>query len=242
MASTSSLGIRYGGNHSVSNHRVLFDNNPGNQSVRRPCSLMICNRKGRTNSVTMAAETASSSKKLEPRRSRGNSATIVGERLDEWMRESVVDIVKNLREAPLLVQVFAEEDAKNEEKGAAATRMETEKAVAEEDWLTAKGKWESGEAPSPQGVILVEELEEEEEEEGERSERESSTRAWGIVVQGRGAECGPACYLLKTSRVRGLGTICSTHFCLVRVNGFRETAASQLKNCWLLRRLSSEGY
>jgi hypothetical protein len=196
---------------------------------------MISNRKGRTNSVKMAVETASCSKKLEPRRSCGNSATIVGEKLDEWMRESVVDIVKNLREAPLLVQVFAED----EEKGAAATRMKTEKAVAEEDWLAAKGKWESGEAPLPQGVILVEEQEEEEEEEeqeeeeGERSEGESTTRAWGIVVQGRGAECGPACYLLKTSRVRGMASICSTHFCLVRVKGFRETAASQLKNCWL---------
>ncbi|XP_059456456.1 uncharacterized protein LOC132186495 [Corylus avellana] len=237
MASSSALRIP----HCVSNLRVLLDNNPANQSVRRPCSLTIRNPKGRRESVKMAAATASFSNKLEPLRSCGKSATVAGEKLDEWMRESVVDIVKNLREAPLLVQVF-KEDAKNKEKGGAAARMETEKAVAEEDWLAKKGKWESGEAPLPQGVIFVEELGEEEEEGERSSESESTTRAWGIVVQGRGAECGPACYLLKTSRVRALGSLCSTHFCLVRVKGFRETAASQLKNCWLLQRLTSEGY
>ena len=240
MASSSALRIPHG----VSNLRVLLlDSNPANQStVRRPCSFTVRNPRGRGESVKMAAAaaaTASFSNKLEPLRSCGKSATVAGEKLDEWMRESVVDIVKNLRQAPLLVQVF-KEDAKNEE-----ARMETDKAVAEEDWLAKKGKWESGEAPMPQGVIFVEELAEEEEE-GERysSESESTTRAWGIVVQGRGAaaDCGPACYLLKTSRVRALGSLCSTHFCLVRVKGFRETAASQLKNCWLLQRLSSEGY
>jgi hypothetical protein len=43
---------------------------------------------------------------------------------------------------PLFVQVFAK-DAKNEEKGGPTTRMKTEKAVAEEDWLGVKEKWES---------------------------------------------------------------------------------------------------
>ncbi|KAG6670376.1 hypothetical protein CIPAW_01G306500 [Carya illinoinensis] len=144
------------------------------------------------------------------------------------MRESVVDIVKNLRQAPLVVQVFEEN-----EKDEAATRLETEKAVKEK-WAAVKGRWERGETPLPQGVIFVEELGEEEKEEEER-ERESKTKAWGIVVQGRGAECGPLCYLLKTSRVKGLGSTCCTHFCLARVKGFRETTESQLKNCWLVQ-------
>ncbi|CAI0459206.1 unnamed protein product [Linum tenue] len=103
------------------------------------------------------------------------------------MRDSVTEIVKNLTEAPLLVQVYSDEKGR---------KLETEKAVEEEE----------------------------------------ATKAWGIVVQGKGAECGPVCYLLKTSRVgsSGLG-LCCTHFCLMRVKGFRESAKSQLKNCWLLQ-------
>ncbi|KAF1893539.1 hypothetical protein Lal_00002029 [Lupinus albus] len=65
-----------------------------------------------------------------------------------------------------------------------------------------------------------------------------TTRVWGVVVQGKGFGCDPICYLLKTCGVgsgpeMGLG-LCSTHFCLVRVNSFKEMVQSQLKNCWLL--------
>ncbi|XP_020229051.1 uncharacterized protein LOC109810083 [Cajanus cajan] len=147
------------------------------------------------------------------------------ERLDRWMRESVVEIVKSLREAPLLVQVHA-----------GAPSLTTDKKVVVEDWEAVKERWESGDSPLPEGVIFVEELDGEaaEEDGGERT-----TKAWGIVVQGKGVGCGPVCYLLKTSRVGsgpgpGMG-VCSTHFCLMKVKNFRETVQSQLKNVWLLQ-------
>ncbi|GAV62502.1 hypothetical protein CFOL_v3_06025 [Cephalotus follicularis] len=132
------------------------------------------------------------------------SRSISHKKLDEWMRESVVEIVNNLKEAPLLLHVYRDEK-----------RKRTEKAVVEEEWAAMKKRWE--EEGKPEGVIFVERLEEE------------GVEGWGVVVQGRGAECGPACYLLKTNRV---GPAC--HFCLVRVNSFRETAKKQLEDCWLL--------
>ncbi|KAF2319273.1 hypothetical protein GH714_014428 [Hevea brasiliensis] len=117
----------------------------------------------------------------------GDKAAVLYEKLDQWMKDSVVEIVKNLREAPLLVQVYDEGET---------TTLKTEKAVEEKTWLGVMEKWGKREAPMPEGVIFVEQLGKEEEE-----ERKSTTRAWGIVVQGKGVDNGPACYLLKTSRV-----------------------------------------
>ncbi|KAM7499448.1 hypothetical protein LguiA_023862 [Lonicera macranthoides] len=153
---------------------------------------------------------------------RVHNEPMFSQKLDEWMRDSVVEIVKNLKQAPLLVQIYA-----NHNDG--LTKVETEKAIAE-NWANVNREWTEGDRPSPDGIILVEELEEEEEM------TEEETRAWGVVIQGKVGEKErvPACYLLKTSRVgSGLGLFC-THFCLVRVKSFRETAASQFKDCWLL--------
>lgn len=155
------------------------------------------------------------------------------EKLDRWMRDSVVEIVKNLKEAPLLVQVFTKR------KGETVT-LATEKELVVGDWETVKERWETGETPLPEGVIFVEELGGDEAEDGgESGRKERTTKVWGVVVQGKGVGCDPVCYLLKTSRVgSGPGTgmgVFSTHFCLVRVKSFRETAQSQLKNSWLLQ-------
>jgi len=194
------------------------------------------------------AEAESRTYRLETKRNKRRQEDAVSHDnvIDEWMRNSVVEIVKNLREAPLLVQVYSDGDGDGNGNGI-ATRLRTEKA-APEDWLTIKTDWENGTTPKPEGVIFVEQLRDEEavavavEEESETSTdfggKSEITRAWGVVVQGRGENCGPACYLLKTSRVgagpgTGLG-MCCMHFCLVKVKSFRETAEAQFKNCWLL--------
>ena len=85
------------------------------------------------------------------------------------------DIVKNLKQAPLLVQIYSGLDG--------GVRIETEKAVAEE-WPAAREGWRSGESKSPDGLIFVVELERERESESELG----VTRAWEIVVQGKGDE------------------------------------------------------
>lgn len=148
------------------------------------------------------------------------------EKFDHWIKESVGEIVKNLREAPLFVHVYNER----------GTTVKTEKAIAQ-DWVHLKGKWVKGEEPSPEGIILVEELKEDEvgiyeEDEGQNRD---FTKAFGVLIQGKGEEGGVACYLLKTSKVgcANLGLFC-THYCLVKVQNFRETARSQLTSCWLV--------
>ncbi|KAL9233865.1 hypothetical protein vseg_008804 [Gypsophila vaccaria] len=141
------------------------------------------------------------------------------EKFDHWINESVKEIVKNLQEAPLFVHMY----------GGNEPSMKMEKAVAEE-WAHMKEKWGRGEESSPEGIILVEELEEgnfgiNEESEGQNN---NFTKAWGVLIQGKGENEGFGCYLLKTSRVG-----CCTHYCLVKVKNFRETVKSQLISCWL---------
>lgn len=236
----SSLGIACAGNNCISaefgikKRCDLTRTLPSSVAVGDCTRLLV--RKGRISAVATAATVTAKGQEnrmiIEQqgnRRGRANDAVEARERLDRWMRESVVEIVKNLREVPLLVQVFPKRN------GETAT-LATEKVVVE-DWEAVKEKWDAGETPMPEGVIFVEELSGDEAEKGKDNER--TTKVWGIVVQGKGVGCGPVCYLLKTSRVEsgsssGIG-VCSTHFCLVRVNSFMETAQSQLKNCWLLQ-------
>lgn len=130
--------------------------------------------------------------------------------LDDWVQETAAEIVRNLRRAPLLVQVHDD------------GRVEMD-AAEKEDWEAVATRWRDGGAPAPDGVMLVEEIREKEEEE------ERETRIWGIVVQGKGSGRVTG-YLLKTCRV---GSGC-THFCLTRVRDFSESALSQLNSCWLL--------
>ncbi|CAB4301525.1 unnamed protein product [Prunus armeniaca] len=239
----ASLGLQFGGSRCFDNCQ---DNLCSPSSNQRPCGAMIRSRAGSRGARVNSLAVARASLEAVPRQRRrgggqGNSAETAAaayEKLDAWMRDSVVEIVKNLREAPLLVNVYG--------KGSTDEKpwIETEKGVEEENWEVLRRKWEGGVAPFPDGVIFVEELMDDDEGEGEgerNGDGEGITRAWGLVVQGKGAECGPACYLLKTSKVKagsgcglGMGLGC-THFCLVRVNSFRETAQSQLKNCWLLQ-------
>nr|XP_009771624.1 PREDICTED: uncharacterized protein LOC104222129 [Nicotiana sylvestris] len=156
--------------------------------------------------------------------------TVLSGKLEEWMKGSMVDIVKNLKQAPLLVLVY---------DGEGQVKIKTERAVVE-DWPVVKSEWKSGEKRSPDGLIFIEELGTEGElRDGKIAEEseECITKAWGVVVQGKGVECSPACYLLKTSRVGaglGKGLFC-THFCLARVQNFRDSALEQFKDCWLLQ-------
>ncbi|KFK34878.1 hypothetical protein AALP_AA5G205100 [Arabis alpina] len=166
-------------------------------------------------------------------RKRGGSV-VSREKLDLWLRDSVVEIVKNLRESPLLVHLYAEAN------GGLVTTATNPGA---EDWSEMEGKWGRGEERTPEGVIFVEKLVDDDvavDSEGDDDDYDGGacgegTSAWGIVAQGRGSDSGPVCYLLKTTRVgSGMGTVC-THFCLVKVKSFRETAFSQLNNSWLVQ-------
>ncbi|CAN8279597.1 unnamed protein product [Cochlearia groenlandica] len=207
-----------------------------------PCAVQVTKRRNLSEigkiSMTMADLEPIPAAKIERtrigERKRGGSV-VSREKLDEWLRDSVVEIVKNLRESPLLVHLYAESN------GALTTTATNPEA---EDWPAMEGRWDRGEERTPEGVILVEKLADENVAERDLDSEEDDdyggacgegTSAWGIVAQGRGTDNGPVCYLLKTTRVgSGMGTVC-THFCLVKVKSFRETAVSQFKNSWLVQ-------
>ncbi|CAN1145077.1 hypothetical protein LINPERHAP2_LOCUS14493 [Linum perenne] len=233
MASTT--GIHCGGAIQLKNqhHRlVLTQGRPRPAMLRFNSDVSNC-RLERIGVSASSIATAAITKSAAAGRKK--TAEAMGERrtnpsednLEQWMRESVTEIVKSLTEGPLLVHVFADEEGRK--------RLETEEAADEGDWRRLSEKWRKRESKSPEGVIFVEQI-----RDGEDNVA-AATKEWGVVVQGRGARCGPVCYLLKTSRVgSGVGPLC-THFCLMRVRSFRETARSQLKNCWLLQAQYGDG-
>ncbi|KAL7612102.1 hypothetical protein Lser_V15G09096 [Lactuca serriola] len=154
---------------------------------------------------------------------RATEISSVPDKFEEWIEGSVTEIVKNITQAPLLLQIYANGEVK------------TKMAVKAESWLDVITEKSS----SPDGIILVEELSENRDHISERELNEKDgTRAFGVLIQGKikgRDDCKSACYLLKTSSFNGgeMGLICS-HFCLMKVKNFWESASSQLNSCWLV--------
>ncbi|KAA8549254.1 hypothetical protein F0562_000938 [Nyssa sinensis] len=155
----------------------------------------------------------------------------ISEKLDQWVRDSVVEIVSNVGEAPFLVHIHTDSD---DGKGSSSTntvRLVREKAVAD-SWPLIRGRWEGG-SPAPSGIILVEELKTNDLGTKRNSLAHSTDKVWGVLIQGKGVNwTACACYILKTCRVESLLGFC-THFCLLRVECFAESAETQLKKLWL---------
>nr|XP_043635012.1 uncharacterized protein LOC122606112 [Erigeron canadensis] len=147
------------------------------------------------------------------------------DKLDEWVQGSVTEIVKNIRQVPLLVQIYANGEVK------------TEKAVKSKSWPNVITERSSS---PPEGIILVEEIKESKNQEYSfELNEEGGTKAFGVLIQGKTTGrydgCKSACYLLETTCNfdYGAGFTCS-HFCLMKVKSFNESASSQLKSCWLV--------
>ncbi|XP_047316662.1 uncharacterized protein LOC124920259 [Impatiens glandulifera] len=145
---------------------------------------------------------------------------ITSERLDQWLRESVTEIVSNIDEAPFLMQIQSNGE------------MVMVKAIPN-GWSEIKQRWESGRCRKPNGIILVKELEscsiEDDDDNGDGNS--SNTKVWGILIQGKGVNS--ACYVLKTCRVKSTFGY-STHFYVFRMDSFQESLENQLKNLWLV--------
>ncbi|KAK6118160.1 hypothetical protein DH2020_048144 [Rehmannia glutinosa] len=165
---------------------------------------------------------------------------INSKKLDQWVRDSAVEIVNNLGEAPFLVHIYCDGNGSNRD-GSTRIKMIKEKAIAD-NWPMIEGRWKRGSGAAPDGVILVEELktplvkaktsdDEMVKTSGLNYQSCSSTKLWGILIQGKRKSC-TACYLLKTSQVECVAGLC-THFCLLRVECFLEHADIQLKKLWL---------
>ncbi|CAN7061545.1 unnamed protein product [Brassica oleracea var. botrytis] len=218
--------IRSGGGGGGSARAVRSDRRT--VTVGSPCVVPVINRRSwvETGKISMTMSMADMAPPVKIGERKRGGSVVSREKIEEWLRASVVEIVKNLRESPLLVHLYAEAN------GGLSTTAKNPEA---EDWKAMVGRWGRGEERTPEGVIFVEKLADDENDHDGYNGGEGATSAWGIVAQGRGTDCGPVCYLLKTTRVgSGMGTVC-THFCLVKVKSFRETALSQLNNSWLVQ-------
>ncbi|KAG0475914.1 hypothetical protein HPP92_012354 [Vanilla planifolia] len=166
------------------------------------------------------------------------------QKLEDWMRESIGEIVRNIGKAPFLVHIFSEEEGNTRKvSGTALPKMsppssqlvlEREAVTTADSWPAIKNRWQR-ESSVPDGIILVEELGSGEDggvvvEEDEECRCE---KRWGVVIQGRGLNTS-ACYILDTCRVPSAVGFC-THFCLVKAQCFGEPAELQMKKAWLQR-------
>lgn len=156
---------------------------------------------------------------------------ITDENVEEWIKDSVTEIVKNIGEAPFLVQIFSKGE-RNE-----GVRVERE-AATPEAWPQIQKRWSGRKKksqPPPDGIILVNELREDlgvvEGRETDHLKEAESSQVWGLLVQGRGMEC-VACYILNTCRVFSPAGCC-THFYVVRAQCFGDPVEVQMRNAWL---------
>lgn len=158
-------------------------------------------------------------------------------KLDQWVKDSVVEIVNYLDEAPFLVYIYSDDEEQE------MPRLVKEKACPE-NWPVIKERLgRRGKNTTPNGIILVEEIDNDNQEKNgnliKNREKENScnnnnnnNRVWGILIQGKGANY-PVCYMLKTCRVACVTGFC-THFCLARVECFVEALDLQFMKLWLL--------
>ncbi|KAK1415420.1 hypothetical protein QVD17_31201 [Tagetes erecta] len=241
----ASLPIRYGGSAAVAGDR-LFNDHPVSRSnnlhsfsfpnlavksrfpiISTAATVSVSDRSvSRSDSIKAFFDTVPIEALIEEEEyDRSNDSVGVSEKIDEWMKTSVTEIVKNIKQAPLLVQIYNNGVVK------------TNTAVEAEDWPDVVNE----RTVSPDGIILVEELREnvDEYDECDGDDDGSNCKLFGVVIQGKvkgrdRSRSRSACYLLKTCSVNGgFGGFC-THFCLMKVSSFSKSACSQLNECWLL--------
>lgn len=168
------------------------------------------------------------------------ASAIAPEKLDEWMNESICEIVKSIGEAPSLFHIFsgaaagagdgdrAAGSSTSPSPSSSSLRLEREPALADK-WPHITRGWDEGK-PIPDGILLVEAIEAGDME--VRQDGANGIRTWGLLIQGRGMDCA-SCYLLKTCRVQGPAGFC-THFNLIKAQCFGDPAEVQFKKAWLV--------
>lgn len=164
-------------------------------------------------------------RKPEKEEEEGVNERINADKLHRWIEQSIQEIVKNIGEAPFLMQIYSQ--------GSSQLKLKKEEA-SPNSWHVMKKRWNESYS-TPDGIILVEQLKDEEAMNDEVSNDKYSngdSKTWGLVVQGRGMDCPASCYILNTCRVKSTAGFC-THFCLVRAKCFGESLDTQLTKAWL---------
>lgn len=154
------------------------------------------------------------------------------EKLDEWMKQSIIEIVRHIQDAPFLHYVFDnKQSAIRRWQKVPSTRTRTESWGMLRNCITRI---------CPDGMIYVQKLNSECKCEncnitrrGDVQEEAGSTDLWGLVIQGRGGGfTGCASYILKTTQIVSPNG-CWTQFSLVRAECFCECPSIQFIRSWL---------
>ncbi|KAL4186031.1 hypothetical protein AMTRI_Chr09g12200 [Amborella trichopoda] len=156
-----------------------------------------------------------------------NQVPVSYEDLDQWMVDSIPEIVRNIGKVPFLIYVYSPMDGEG---------RRWQEIVGVDSWNEIR---RSLNERGPDGIILVEELLNKQDDDDAQGPVEgacsTSTKLWGLLIQGRGADdsCSSSCcYILKTTRICSTVGFC-THFCLAKAKCFGEAASLQLRNSWL---------
>lgn len=171
-----------------------------------------------------------------------NEQTAVGvtaDKLHQWMTESVMEIVRHIREAPFLYYIFERNVPSTTPK---RQRVPQDVLKEAEGWPNLRNLLRN---VLPDGVILVKRLDEYSNaneyltasENGTGNEMQGFDKAgctniWGLLIQGRGVGVN-ACYILKTTEVMSTHGYC-TQFCLKKAKCFGASPRNQLTQSWLL--------
>lgn len=139
------------------------------------------------------------------------------DKMDEWINNSILEIVKNIEEAPLLVQIYSQ--------GLSILKLQKQQASSK-IWPLIKNTWNKN-ASIPKGIILVEELNNE--------DKEDMNKTWGLLIQCHGADRAASCYILNTCRTKSELGYC-THFCLAKAKCSGESSDQQLEKAWLIKK------
>ncbi|GLJ12858.1 hypothetical protein SUGI_0199330 [Cryptomeria japonica] len=164
---------------------------------------------------------------------------VTADKLHQWMTESVMEIVRHIREAPFLYYIF--------ERNVPSTTPKTQRVPQDvleeaEGWPNLRNLLRN---ILPDGVILVKRLDEYSNaneyltasESGSGNEMQGfdeagCTNIWGLLIQGRGVGLN-ACYILKTTEIMSTHGYC-TQFCLKKAKCFGASPRNQLTQSWLL--------
>ncbi|ONK67471.1 uncharacterized protein A4U43_C05F400 [Asparagus officinalis] len=168
-----------------------------------------------------AAATAAATGVFDYKKKKKKKDSVSAEEMDHWIRDSIGEIVKNIRETPVLVEISSQ--------GPSSIPQLHATEASPENWPLIKNKWNRTDS-TPDGLMLIEQLNHSSNDDDDESDIKNQT--WGLAVQGRGLGCAPSCYILNTCRVRSSSGFC-TYFCLIRAKCSGGSLGRQVDRAWL---------
>lgn len=216
---------------------------PSKKKVMIDVHLVCSNQKSHDQSRKLQVRSMLSSSLSSPADRFSPPPPPTGEKLDQWMKQSIIEIVNHIQDAPFLHYVYDKKSPLPRSwQKVPATYISQEEGGAEESWGMLRNYISH---ICPDGMIYVQRLNSDckckyctahgysRKGSGEGEQEEGSTDMWGLIIQGRGG--GVSCcasYILKTTRFVSANG-CWTQFSLVKAKCFGECPCTQFIRSWL---------